>query len=273
MDGLNAQGRTVSLLNEELPRLSNLTSLSSKHSAAYTTTHSLNNNIHHSKLRPSLPQLQHSSSSFSSLSSRSNDSSSNPYSPGSNPPSLSRSDSSDSGAGQSPSPLTPTSTGFENLHELRKTLPRKYSSTLEGLPSLSTLRLQAKLPPVPASTSMDFSSQQQVLPNDFAFTTSAAPSLYDPLSTAQLTPVTSVGLEQPLATPQSMPNATPTQGVFPTPINTQKTTTKKNSYPCPLSKQYNCNEYFTTSGHAARHAKKHTGKKDAICPECGKGFT
>jgi hypothetical protein len=48
---------------------------------------------------------------------------------------------------------------------------------------------------------------------------------------------------------------------------------KKNSYPCPMSKAYNCNDYFTTSGHAARHAKKHTGKKDAYCPECNKAFT
>ncbi|KAF1951426.1 hypothetical protein CC80DRAFT_206764 [Byssothecium circinans] len=48
---------------------------------------------------------------------------------------------------------------------------------------------------------------------------------------------------------------------------------KKNSYPCPHAKQYNCNDFFTTSGHAARHAKKHTGKKDALCPECNKAFT
>lgn len=48
---------------------------------------------------------------------------------------------------------------------------------------------------------------------------------------------------------------------------------KKSSYPCPVGKQYNCAEFFTTSGHAARHAKKHTGKKDAICPECNKAFT
>lgn len=54
---------------------------------------------------------------------------------------------------------------------------------------------------------------------------------------------------------------------------TAPTTKKKNSYPCPVSKQYGCNEFFTTSGHAARHAKKHTGKKDAICPECKKAFT
>ncbi|QIX01719.1 hypothetical protein AMS68_007236 [Peltaster fructicola] len=48
---------------------------------------------------------------------------------------------------------------------------------------------------------------------------------------------------------------------------------KKNQYPCPMAKQYNCNDFFTTSGHAARHAKKHTGKKDAFCPECNKAFT
>lgn len=40
-----------------------------------------------------------------------------------------------------------------------------------------------------------------------------------------------------------------------------------------MAKQYNCNDFFTTSGHAARHAKKHTGKKDAFCPECNKAFT
>ncbi|KAH8731129.1 hypothetical protein GQ44DRAFT_767683 [Phaeosphaeriaceae sp. PMI808] len=48
---------------------------------------------------------------------------------------------------------------------------------------------------------------------------------------------------------------------------------KKNSYPCPMAKTFHCRDYFTTSGHAARHAKKHTGKKDAFCPECNKAFT
>lgn len=54
---------------------------------------------------------------------------------------------------------------------------------------------------------------------------------------------------------------------------TAQPTKKKNQYPCPVAKSYECNEFFTTSGHAARHAKKHTGKKDAICPECKKAFT
>jgi hypothetical protein len=48
---------------------------------------------------------------------------------------------------------------------------------------------------------------------------------------------------------------------------------KKNRYLCPMAKQFNCNDYFTTTGHATRHAKKHTGKKDAFCPECNKAFT
>lgn len=48
---------------------------------------------------------------------------------------------------------------------------------------------------------------------------------------------------------------------------------KKNQFPCPLAKVYDCPDFFTTSGHAARHAKKHTGKKDAFCPECNKAFT
>ncbi|KAF1943262.1 hypothetical protein EJ02DRAFT_146444 [Clathrospora elynae] len=56
----------------------------------------------------------------------------------------------------------------------------------------------------------------------------------------------------------------------PAPVNPRP---KKNSYPCPMAKEFNCNDYFTTSGHAARHAKKHTGKKDSFCPECNKAFT
>jgi hypothetical protein len=48
---------------------------------------------------------------------------------------------------------------------------------------------------------------------------------------------------------------------------------KKNQYPCPMAKTIGCKDFFTTSGHAARHAKKHTGKKDAVCPECNKAFT
>jgi hypothetical protein len=56
-------------------------------------------------------------------------------------------------------------------------------------------------------------------------------------------------------------------------VTTPASKPRKNSYPCPLAKEYNCSDHFTTSGHAARHSKKHTGKKDAMCPECNKTFT
>jgi hypothetical protein len=66
------------------------------------------------------------------------------------------------------------------------------------------------------------------------------------------------------------PDHLPEQHPDPAALNARP---KKNSYPCPMAKQFGCNDYFTTSGHAARHAKKHTGKKDAFCPECNKAFT
>ncbi|ERF68067.1 hypothetical protein EPUS_08503 [Endocarpon pusillum Z07020] len=49
--------------------------------------------------------------------------------------------------------------------------------------------------------------------------------------------------------------------------------TKKNKYPCPYASSHHCTATFTTSGHAARHGKKHTGEKGVHCPVCNKAFT
>lgn len=57
------------------------------------------------------------------------------------------------------------------------------------------------------------------------------------------------------------PQASPTQ------------TPKKNKYPCPHAQRFDCADTFTTSGHAARHGKKHTGEKNILCPDCSKAFT
>jgi len=51
------------------------------------------------------------------------------------------------------------------------------------------------------------------------------------------------------------------------------TTGKKNKYPCPYAQSHSCSATFTTSGHAARHGKKHTGEKGVHCPVCNKAFT
>jgi hypothetical protein len=85
-------------------------------------------------------------------------------------------------------------------------------------------------------------------------------------------------LVQRLVAPQaSQPVLQPQQPPSPPPAESSGSNAaqkgKKDKYPCPLSKQYNCTDTFTTSGHAARHAKKHTGVRDAECPECGKTFT
>ena len=48
---------------------------------------------------------------------------------------------------------------------------------------------------------------------------------------------------------------------------------KKNKYPCPYAVSHGCSATFTTSGHAARHGKKHTGEKSVHCPVCNKAFT
>ncbi|OQE37983.1 hypothetical protein PENCOP_c009G00883 [Penicillium coprophilum] len=50
-------------------------------------------------------------------------------------------------------------------------------------------------------------------------------------------------------------------------------TGKKNKYPCPYAASHGCSAMFTTSGHAARHGKKHTGEKSVHCPICNKAFT
>lgn len=48
---------------------------------------------------------------------------------------------------------------------------------------------------------------------------------------------------------------------------------RKNKYPCPYAATHACTATFTTSGHAARHGKKHTGEKSVHCPICNKAFT
>lgn len=59
----------------------------------------------------------------------------------------------------------------------------------------------------------------------------------------------------------------------PTISNGTQPTGKKNKYPCPYAMSHNCMATFTTSGHAARHGKKHTGEKGVHCPVCNKAFT
>jgi hypothetical protein len=44
-------------------------------------------------------------------------------------------------------------------------------------------------------------------------------------------------------------------------------------YPCPLASIYRCDQHFSTSGHARRHSRIHTGERASECPECGQRFS
>lgn len=73
------------------------------------------------------------------------------------------------------------------------------------------------------------------------------------------------------ATPRTPPEArssteTTSQGAT-------RGTGRKSKYPCPYAASHGCSATFTTSGHAARHGKKHTGEKSVHCPICNKAFT
>lgn len=59
----------------------------------------------------------------------------------------------------------------------------------------------------------------------------------------------------------------------------QQNTTKiqmdepEKNHKCPYTKNYGCSATFTTSSHAARHGRKHTGRKPAQCPVCSSAFS
>lgn len=47
---------------------------------------------------------------------------------------------------------------------------------------------------------------------------------------------------------------------------------RSHKWPCPLAKEAGCDQWFSSSGHAVRHGKIHTGIKDFTCPACDKAF-
>ncbi|KAH0141798.1 hypothetical protein KCU86_g23821, partial [Aureobasidium melanogenum] len=160
---------------------------------------------------------------------------------------LVRSESSDS-RGLPPSPLTPPPTSFDRLHHSKST----HSHFFIGPASFAKMdeSTSSVYPPVPEA--------QAVAPY--------------PMPTSQVASSTVPVMSQPMAPAYRNSNSPVSESSRAAPA-ANKASTKKNQYPCPLAKVYNCSDYFTTSGHAARHAKKHTGKKDAFCPECNKAFT
>ncbi|KAH7095688.1 hypothetical protein FB567DRAFT_586992 [Paraphoma chrysanthemicola] len=231
MDGTNAAGRKVSLLNDNGP--------SSHHFARASSR------------TPSLPSR---TSSYVG-------------SPSCATPPLSRSNSSDSNSMHSPPPITPD--GLFNPYEPmdRDNQDLDDASDDFAAPFLHLKQSNGSYQPAHPHMNSAYPPIPQQKHANSPYPPMAAQKFYQ---SAQQPLYPSHPPTLPYFQQQSIsdePTAAPSSAA------SANGRPKKNSYPCPLAKAYGCSDFFTTSGHAARHAKKHTGKKDAFCPECNKAFT
>ncbi|QKX56058.1 uncharacterized protein TRUGW13939_03158 [Talaromyces rugulosus] len=125
-----------------------------------------------------------------------------------------------------------------------------YSESGTARPSHLTQQQQTPIwTATPTSTTREFRAQPQPYPIESSI--SPLPALHSRQP--------SLGSNDGLTTPTS-------------PLEMEKKF-KKNKYACPYAKSHSCTATFTTSGHAARHGKKHTGEKSVHCPICNKAFT
>ncbi|KAF4554049.1 Zinc finger C2H2 type-containing protein [Elsinoe fawcettii] len=223
MDGRNSTGRKVSLLND----LCDAPVAAARPNPVPVKLPSLS-----ASLRTHSHESARSASSTPSLSPQT--------------PPLIRSESSDSRAFASPSPLTPQSTSFDNQPQLQHKQPQPVSHQSYYLYRQPWNKMddQQLFPTIPEGA---------------------------PMSSLPLPSMNGLGQVPRIRSSDSPTSDSRVSNA--SAASAPKQTTKKSQYPCPLAKQFNCTDYFTTSGHAARHAKKHTGRKDAICPECNKAFT
>lgn len=183
--------------------------------------------------------------------------------------------SSNSSMDSSPSPVTPAYSYNDNVLPSFDPLTRQ--DLVGYLPSPTTLTpfLDQQLLSAPPMMMADHFSAKQF--------PSTLPTAQYPIIPTSITP----GFHH-IPNPASI-SSVPPQSAGPTaastaaPVKIQSKTTpatssgptpsKKNKYPCPYAQAHNCSATFTTSGHAARHGKKHTGEKGVHCPICNKAFT
>ena len=117
------------------------------------------------------------------------------------------------------------------------------------------------------SASVNDPFQQKLLPNlppMQQFPILPAPTQID--QSGLPTPVSSHSTSTPTSVPPHAAASNPS-------LTSNAPAPKKNKYPCPYAQSHSCQATFTTSGHAARHGKKHTGEKGVHCPICNKAFT
>ncbi|KAI9376733.1 hypothetical protein BJX61DRAFT_13 [Aspergillus egyptiacus] len=148
---------------------------------------------------------------------------------------------------------------------LRSTSDCRYGRTYSDSPSPRVMRqpfdpvTEAARPSSPGSSDCSYSSGAASYPPHLG---RQDPYAYQPHPEKRLG-ANSVA-EPP--SPQTSIASTSKESIAPKPA-------RKNKYPCPFAASHACTATFTTSGHAARHGKKHTGEKSVHCPICNKAFT
>lgn len=176
-------------------------------------------------------------------------------------PQLVRSDSNDSGVFTTPSPLTLSYHSFDEhaAHpHAHHRVPQQYSIVAPRYGKIDDVTIPMYL----------MSDATLTAPSCYAGPTQVPSQVVAP----PMQPSTRQQLYCSSSSPASEPSCASTVSNGSN-KNARTVAPKKNQYSCPLAKLFNCSDYFTTSGHAARHAKKHTGMKDAFCPVCNKAFT
>ena len=108
---------------------------------------------------------------------------------------------------------------------------------------------------------------------DYA-TSSCGSTIQPTLSTPTTTATTPSGVPSSRRSPADPPSPQTSSSLSGSKVSSgSKRGIRKNKYPCPYAASHGCASTFTTSGHAARHGKKHTGEKSVHCPICNKAFT
>lgn len=255
MYGEDSSGRKVSLLNDESskkpsrPRLlsyshKSRSSVSSSMSRDDFNSLSSSSNSVSPGISPSTPQLYHLES-LSALETRSTPSPMtpgypfDPLEPSKNPSPYYAYHRPPPGQSYPAMPQSQDPVQQPYYHLAHLASHRIHDMEMEGAYSLSRTTLQ------PLQTRLSYPNSDSAI------------ALSPPLSS----------ITSPIVPPSASSTSTAT-----TPTNPSSKPTKK-KYPCPHATRYSCRDTFTTSGHAARHGKKHTGEKNILCPTCHKAFT
>lgn len=266
MDGRNSTGSKVSLLNDSSSDVAPL-AIKAQHQLPPLAAHYSHHHHHH--------QHHHHQRAHSRASSCTSTPSLSPQTP-----QLVRSDSSDSRVFGTPSPLTPAHSSFHD-HQQHNAAAAAHPNAQQGAQQGAQQQYfivqhrYGKMDDPTMSMYPAPDASNLAMPSAYAIPAQIPAQGAPPVQQPVMQPMPQQQQQQQLYRSSNSPSSEPSRvsTVSAASNNARPAVPKKNQYPCPLSKQYNCTDYFTTSGHAARHAKKHTGKKDAFCPECNKAFT